>query len=144
MCNQLFNSTWWVTTIAVPGIILWGFKWLQEWADRSLLKFNKGNCKVLPLGRNSPRPQEVQGAVWLESSLAEKDPGVLVATTLSTSQQRALATKKTSDTLGCITQSIASRPEETFLYPSKVSYVEIQRQTILQGSKLFYLMFYSE
>jgi len=38
-------------------------------------QFNKGNCKVLHLGRNNPRHQYVLGATQLESSLAEKDGG---------------------------------------------------------------------
>ena len=30
---------------------------LEKWADKKLMKFNKGNCKVLPLWRNTPRHQ---------------------------------------------------------------------------------------
>lgn len=30
---------------------------LQEWANKNLMKFNKGNCKVLCLVRNNPMHQ---------------------------------------------------------------------------------------
>ncbi|KAK4832935.1 hypothetical protein QYF61_026578 [Mycteria americana] len=36
---------------------------LEEWADRNLMKFNKEKCKVLHLGKNSPRHQYMLGAV---------------------------------------------------------------------------------
>ncbi|GAB0205452.1 mitochondrial enolase superfamily member 1 [Grus japonensis] len=53
---------------------------LETRADRNLRQFNKGKCKVLPLGRNSPRHQHRLGAAQLQSSVAERDLGVLVDT----------------------------------------------------------------
>ncbi|KAK4821294.1 hypothetical protein QYF61_018043 [Mycteria americana] len=85
---------------------------LEKWAGRNLMMFNKGNCKVLPLGRNNPLHQYMLGANQLESSFAEKDLGVLVDTKLNMSQQRALATKKANGILGCIRRSVASRSRE--------------------------------
>jgi len=60
---------------------------LEKWAGRNLTKFNRGQHKVLPLGRNSPWHQDVLGANQLGMSFAEKDLGVLVDTKLSVRQQ---------------------------------------------------------
>ncbi|GAB0178423.1 hypothetical protein GRJ2_000307600 [Grus japonensis] len=55
------------------------------------------------------------GDTQLESSLADKDLGVLVNTRLNMSRQCALAAKAANDTLGCIRQSNASRSREVIL-----------------------------
>lgn len=53
------------------------------------------------------------GAVELESSFAEKDPGILVDIM---GQQRAHAAQKVNGIFGCIRQSIASRSREVIIY----------------------------
>ena len=42
------------------------------------LKFSKGKCRALQLGRNNPTHQHRLGADLLENSSVEKDLGVLV------------------------------------------------------------------
>ncbi|KAJ7413971.1 rna-directed dna polymerase from mobile element jockey-like [Pitangus sulphuratus] len=63
---------------------------LEKWTDRNLMKFSKGKCQVLPLGRNNSMHQYMLGAAQLEGSLLEKDLGLLVGTKLNMTQLWAL------------------------------------------------------
>lgn len=58
------------------------------------MKLSKEKLKVLHLGRNCPRYQDMLGATEMESSFVEKDLGVLMDTKLNMSQQFALLGKE--------------------------------------------------
>jgi len=81
----------------------------EKWAEKNLMKFNKGKCKVLHLGMNNPRLQYRLGADRLQSSSAEKDLEVFPTNMLTMSQQCALAARKVKSLLGCIRNSIVNR-----------------------------------
>jgi len=86
---------------------------LEKWADRNMMKFNKGKCKVLHPRRNNPMHQYVLRAKHLESSMAENDLQPLVDTKLS--QHCAPVAKAANGILGCIRRSFASRSRQVIL-----------------------------
>jgi len=88
---------------------------LERWACVNLLKFSKAKCKVLHMGQGNPKHKYRLGREWIESSLAEKDLGVLAGEKLKMIQQCALAAQKTNDILGCIPSSMAGRSTEGIL-----------------------------
>jgi len=88
---------------------------LESWAERNLMKFSKGKCRILHLGRNNPMHQYRLRADLLQSSSVERDLRVLVDDRLTISQQCALVAKKANGILGCIRRSVASRSREVLL-----------------------------
>ena len=104
-----------VHTLAGCAAIQYDLDRLESWVERNLMKFNKGKCWVLHLGRNNLMHQYRLGVDLLESSSVERDLGVLVHDRLTMSQQCALAAKKANGILACITRSVASRWSEVLL-----------------------------
>ena len=66
------------------------------------MKYNKDNCRVLHLGKNNPKYQYRLWTDLLESSIGERDLGVLVYSRMTVSQQCGLEAKKATGILGCI------------------------------------------
>ncbi|PKU46997.1 hypothetical protein llap_2711 [Limosa lapponica baueri] len=88
---------------------------LESWAEKNLVRFNKGKCGVLHLGRKNPRNQYRLGVDLLQSTTEEKELEVLVDSKLSMSQQCSLLAKRANGILGCIGKSVASRSREVIL-----------------------------
>lgn len=92
---------------------------LEKWADKYLMKFNKGKYKVLHLRKDSIVHWYTLEASHLTSIFAEMDLEVLEGYKLNISQQCALAVKKAKSDLGCIRNSTARRLVEVILPSSR-------------------------
>lgn len=77
MANLQFNTKLRVLDVKPDGsaAIKRNLGRLEKWAGRNLVKFNKGSCKVLSLGRNNPMCKDKPGDSRLESSFAGKELG---------------------------------------------------------------------
>ena len=88
---------------------------LKNWAIAKKMNFNREKCKVLRLGSRNGMHNYRMGDTWLNSSICERDLGVLVDNKLNMSQQCDKAGKKANAMLGCIARSIESGAREVII-----------------------------
>ena len=79
------------------------------------MKYNKGKCRVLHLGKSNSTYQYSLGTELLESSVGERDVGILVDSRMTMTQYCALVAKRASGILGCIRRGVVSRSREILL-----------------------------
>lgn len=87
--------------IALKNTITCDFVW-KKWGNRSLSKFNKGQCRILQVGINNPVEAADQPA---GKQPCRKRAGILVENKLDMSQQCASAAKVSNSILGCVRKS---------------------------------------
>ena len=78
---------------------------LVAWTNQWQMSFNKGKCKVLHIGKHNQKFNYRMGNQALETTLAEKDVGVLVTSDLKPTQQCARAAKRANSVLSQISRA---------------------------------------
>lgn len=71
----------WEEGLAHQGVVLpiqSDLSRLEKQADRNIMQFSKGKCKVLYLERNNPLNQYTAGTTQMKRSLAKNDLEILV------------------------------------------------------------------
>jgi len=88
---------------------------LERWACANLVKFNLAKCKVLHMGRGTPKHKHSLGREWIESIREENDLGLLADEKLNMTWQCGLGAQSANHVPGCINRSVASRSREVIL-----------------------------
>ena len=88
---------------------------IGEWSDRWQMPFNVDKCKVMHIGHRNPQTEySLQGRL-LESTVTEKDLGVVISSDLKFSKQCIEAEKKAQRMLGYIKRQFGYRNREIVL-----------------------------
>jgi len=103
-----------VNTLEGWDAIQRGLDRLERGACANLVKFNNAKCKVQHLGWCNPWYQYRLADERIESSLEEKDSGVLVEGKINMTPQCAFAAQKAKHILGCI-KTVASSLRDMIL-----------------------------
>ena len=88
---------------------------LGEWSDRWQMPFNVGKCKVMHIGHKNPNANYVLNGRALESTVSEKDLGVVITNDLKFSRQCIEAEKKAQRILGYVKRQFGFRNREIVL-----------------------------
>ena len=75
---------------------------IKQWAQVSLMRFNKARCNISHLGRDNPHYQYKLEDERIQHSCDRRNLGALVDGKLDVSHQYALAAQKANCILGCI------------------------------------------
>jgi hypothetical protein len=92
------------------------------WSERWLMQFNVDKCKALHAGHSPVQHKYVMGGMELSSVDEEKDLGIVIHKSLSSSRQCAEAAKKANRVVGQIKRTVSFRTKDIIipLYKSLV------------------------
>lgn len=95
---------------------------LVRWAEKWLLPFNSGKCKVMHLGYHNPGHAYVLNGTLIEATSEEKDLGVIIDDQLKFHGQASVAVSKASQILSVVKRSFCNLDEVTLplLYKAMV------------------------
>jgi hypothetical protein len=87
---------------------------LQQWADRWGMQFNHKKCKVMHFGRVNIQHAYTMGGQLLETTVSERDVGVMITNNLKSAENCAKAAKTAMTVLGQIKRSFRYRDKKIF------------------------------